>query len=475
MSATTRHTQSLHDAGADELFDEALIRKYDKAGPRYTSYPTAPVFHEGVDADVYRATLTKAAQTDGPLSIYVHIPFCDTVCYYCGCTKVVTKKRERALPYLDALAREIAMVAEILGGRRRVEQLHFGGGTPTFLAPEQLGQVVQTLRAHFPFAPDAEGEYGIEVDPRECDAEAVARLREIGFNRISLGVQDFDPRVQRAVNRIQSVEQTAAVMEAARKAGFVSINVDLIYGLPHQTVASFDRTLDLIIALAPDRIALFNYAHLPHMFPPQRRIHEEDLPSPREKLAILKHSITRLMDAGYVFIGMDHFAKPEDELARAQREGKLYRNFQGYSTHADCDLIGFGMSSIGHVQDAFFQNLKQLERYEEALAQGRLPVFRGYVLTDEDKLRRYVIMRLMCDFSLSFADVEARFGISFAEHFAAELADLKEMEQDGLLCLREDGVFVQPRGRLLIRNIAMVFDEYLRKRRTEGVRFSKVI
>ncbi len=474
-TTAAHHAQGLHEATAGELFDEALIRKYDTAGPRYTSYPTAPVFHEGVNERVYRETLARAADADAPLSIYVHIPFCDTVCYYCGCTKVATKQRQRALPYLDALEREIAMVAGALGARRRVEQLHFGGGTPTFLSADQLARIVGALRERFPFAPDTEGEYGIEVDPRECDAAMVARLRAIGFNRLSLGVQDFDARVQKAVNRIQSVEQTRAVIEAARRVGFVSVNIDLIYGLPHQSVASFDRTLEIVIGLSPDRIALFNYAHLPHMFPPQRRIRAEDLPAPKEKLAILRHSVHRLMDAGYVFIGMDHFAKPGDELARAQREGRLYRNFQGYSTHADCDLVGLGMSSIGQVQDAFFQNLKNLELYQEAVFAGHLPVFRGYVLTDEDKLRRHVIMRLMCDFALSFAEVEARFGIRFAEHFATELRELAEMERDGLLVVNAEGIYVQPRGRLLIRNIAMVFDEHLRRRRTGDVRFSKVI
>jgi len=465
---------SAEGLGSEELFDEALIRKYDRAGPRYTSYPTAPMFHSGVDAKAYEAALRKASHSNAPLSIYVHIPFCDTVCYYCACNKIATKQREKALPYLAALDREIELVAQCIGDRRRVEQLHFGGGTPTFLSISQLDAIVSKLRQHFPFAPDHEGEYGIEVDPRECDAETTHALRAIGFNRISLGVQDFDPKVQKAVNRIQSKEQTQQVIEAARDAGFVSVNVDLIYGLPHQSVASFSRTLEEIIALAPDRIALFNYAHLPEMFPPQRRIRAEDLPSPAEKLAILRRSIEMLTDAGYLFIGMDHFAKPEDELARAQREGKLYRNFQGYSTHADCDLIGLGLTSIGFVNDAFFQNEKQLERYIAAIDEGRLATMRGYLLSEEDKLRRYLIMRLMCDFFLDFDEIGRRFGIDAKAHFAEELADLAQMEADGLVKLEGTKLFVLPRGRLLIRNIAMVFDEYLRRKQARA-RFSRVI
>ncbi|RME82071.1 MAG: oxygen-independent coproporphyrinogen III oxidase, partial [Zetaproteobacteria bacterium] len=381
----------------DDLFDWELIRKYDRPGPRYTSYPTAPMFHAGIGPSEYDAALRRAAKLDAPLSLYVHIPFCDTVCYYCGCNKIATKQREKALPYLDALHREIAMVAERIGGGRKVVQLHFGGGTPTFLSAPQLKAIFEDLRAHFPFADDAEGEYGIEVDPRECDREMVFALREMGFNRISIGVQDFDPEVQRAVNRIQPPEITEEALAAAREAGFVSVNFDLMYGLPKQSVASFRRTIERTIALGPDRIALFNYAHLPQMFPPQRRINESDLPSPAEKLAILHMSIDLLTRAGYIYIGMDHFAKPTDELARAQKEGKLYRNFQGYSTHADCDLIGLGLTSIGFVDGAFFQNHKLMEDYLRAIAEGKLATMRGYKLSREDHLRRFVIMRIMCD------------------------------------------------------------------------------
>jgi len=461
--------------GADALFNLELIHKYDKAGPRYTSYPTAPMFHEGINADVYAETLRRAGSSDGPLSLYIHIPFCNTVCYYCGCNKIVTKQYDRAAPYLDLLTREIDMLADAMGETNRpVTQLHFGGGTPTFLNDEQMRRLTDHLHRHFHFVPDDEGEYGIEMDPRECTENTVRTLRECGFNRMSMGVQDFDPDVQKAVNRIQSKEETLRVLGEAREHGFKSINIDLMYGLPLQSVKTFDRTLDTIIDFSPDRIALFNYAHLPHMFMPQRRINEAELPSPAEKLKILEHSIGKLLAAGYVFIGMDHFAKPDDEMTIAQREGKLYRNFQGYSTHADCDLIGLGLTSIGYVGGSFFQNVKDMDSYAAAINDGRFAVFRGYTLTDEDHLRRFVIMRLMCDFSLDFAAVEKRFGIRFREHFADAIADLEDMAADGLLELHRDGFTVLPAGRLLIRNIAMVFDEHLRARKEE-VKFSKVI
>ena len=460
------------DVGA--LFDLALIRKYDKAGPRYTSYPTAPMFHTGIGAADYADSLARVGKADAPLSLYLHVPFCDTVCYYCGCNKIATKQRQRAVPYVEYLLKEIDLLADTLGGARPVTQLHWGGGTPTFLNEEQIRAVMGRLHERFNFVPDAEGEYGIEIDPRECNADTVRVLREVGFNRMSMGVQDFEPAVQKAVNRIQSKEETLAVLKQARSHGFQSINIDLMYGLPFQTVESFDRTLDTIIDFSPDRIALFNYAHLPHMFMPQRRIDEGDLPTPAEKLNILEHSIDKLLAVGYVFIGMDHFAKPDDELAIAQRQGKLYRNFQGYSTHADAELVGLGITSIGYVDGTFYQNVKDLESYYAALDADEFPVFRGYKLSDEDHLRRHVIMRLMCDFALDYAAVEKRFAIDFREHFADGLADLEAMAEDGLVEMRSDGLSVLPAGRLLIRNIAMVFDEHLRKR-AEEMKFSKVI
>jgi len=464
-------TQQLH---TDELFNLELIHKYDKAGPRYTSYPTAPMFHAGIDADAYAASLKRAALVDTPLSIYLHVPFCDTVCYYCGCNKVVTKQRERAVPYVEALLKEIDMLADTIGNKRPVNQLHWGGGTPTFLSEAQIRSIMTRLKERFHFAEDKDGEFGIEIDPRECNAETVRILREVGFNRMSMGVQDFEPEVQKAVNRIQSKEETLAVLEQARAYGFQSINIDLMYGLPHQSVESFDRTLSTIIDFSPDRIALFNYAHLPRMFMPQRRINEADLPTPGEKLNILKLSIDRLLAAGYVFIGMDHFAKPDDELTIAQREGKLYRNFQGYSTHADAEIVGLGITSIGYVDGAFCQNVKTLEEYYEIIEAGQFPVFRGYQLSEEDHLRRHVIMRLMCDFALDFRAVEKLFSLNFADHFALEMGELRDLAADGLLSLDDNGLQVLPGGRLLIRNIAMVFDEYLRNRKEE-VKFSKVI
>ncbi|MDQ6999817.1 MAG: oxygen-independent coproporphyrinogen III oxidase [Mariprofundus sp.] len=469
------HASGASQLGGADLFDLEIIKKYDKAGPRYTSYPTAPMFHTGIGADDYTATLKRVATDDAPLSLYIHIPFCNTVCYYCGCNKIVTKQYDRATPYLELLLREIDHVADTMGDTKRlVTQLHFGGGTPTFMNNDQMRAIMAKLRERFHFVAKDEGEFSIEIDPRECDEDTVRVLQEIGLNRMSMGVQDFDPIVQKAVNRIQGKDETLRVLNEARAHGFESMNIDLMYGLPHQTVETFNTTLDTIIEFSPDRIALFNYAHLPHMFMPQRRIDEASLPSAQEKLNILEHSINKLLDAGYVFIGMDHFAKPEDELTIAQQQGKLYRNFQGYSTQADCDLIGLGVTSIGYVGGGFFQNRKEMDAYTEAVEQGAFPVFRGYILSEEDHLRRQVIMRLMCDFALEYSQFETEFGIVFREHFADGLADLQEMEADHLVELRDDGLTVLPAGRLLIRNIAMVFDEYLQKKK-EGTSFSKVI
>ena len=457
-----------------ELFNLELIKKHDKAGPRYTSYPTAPMFHEGVGSSVYATTLKKVALDDAPLSLYIHIPFCNTVCYYCGCNKIVTKQYDRAQPYLDLLFKEIDAVADLVGKTRSVTQLHFGGGTPTFLNDKQIRALMGKLRERFQLVDDDSAEYSIEMDPRECTPETVKTLREVGFNRMSMGVQDFDPVVQKAVNRIQSKEVTLHVLNDARREGFKSMNIDLMYGLPHQTVETFDATLNKIIAFSPDRIALFNYAHLPEMFMPQRRIDESAMPSPQEKLNILEHSINKLIDAGYVFIGMDHFAKPDDELTIAQAKGKLYRNFQGYSTHADCDLIGLGLTSIGYVGGNFFQNQKEMDAYQAAIEHNGLAVFRGYTLSEEDHLRRAVIMRLMCDFKIDFIAFEHEFGINFKQHFSDSLADLKKMQTDGLLKLSDTGLSVLPAGRLMIRNVAMVFDEHLRHK-TEQKQFSKVL
>jgi len=457
------------------VFDEALIKRYDKSGPRYTSYPTAPQFHVGFGEAEYtaiaRATNSEAAKR--PLSLYFHIPFCDTVCYYCGCNKVVTKDRTRSSPYLERLFKEIAMQGALFDNDRTVDQLHWGGGTPTFISHEEMTALMDTTRKHFRLRDDDTGEYSIEIDPREVKKDTIAVLRSLGFNRMSLGVQDFDPRVQKAVNRIQSEEETMFVLQSARDTGFKSISIDLIYGLPFQSVDSFGMTLDKILAISPDRLSVFNYAHLPELFKPQRRINADDLPSPQEKLNILHMTIERLTAAGYVYIGMDHFAKPGDELAVAQREGTLYRNFQGYSTHADCDLIGLGATSIGQVGRSYAQNLKELEEYYAAIDAGKLAVFRGVELTDDDVLRREVITQLICHFHLDKAAVGKRFGIDFDSYFASELKDLEGMQADGLLTHTAGAIDVHPVGKLLIRNICMTFDRYLREKRDQ--RFSKVI
>ena len=455
------------------VFDQALIRRYDKSGPRYTSYPTAVQFHSGYGDAEYRAAAAASNAKTGPLSLYFHIPFCDTLCFYCGCNKVVTKNRARAAPYLARLHKEIVLQSALFDRGRRVDQLHWGGGTPTFISHDEMRALMRVTRAHFALHDDDSGEYSIEIDPRETDDDTIAVLRELGFNRLSLGVQDFEESVQRAVNRLQSEAETFAVMEQARRQGFKSISVDLIYGLPFQSVASFARTLDKIVAAAPDRLSVFNYAHLPEMFMPQRRIKEEDLPSPAEKLDILKMSIERLAAAGYVYIGMDHFAKPDDELAVAQRSRTLYRNFQGYSTHAECDLIAFGVTAIGMVGNTYSQNVKTLDEYYQRLDAGELPIYRGIALSADDLLRREIITQLICHFELDMHAIARRYAVDFPSCFAPELGELGPMAADGLIAVDERYIRVLPAGRLLIRNVCMVFDRYLREQRAQ--RFSKVI
>jgi oxygen-independent coproporphyrinogen-3 oxidase len=455
------------------IFDLELIKRYDKSGPRYTSYPTAVQFHDGFGEAEYRAWAARSNASGNPLSLYFHIPFCDTVCYYCGCNKVVTKDRTKASPYLERLHREIALQGALFDKSRTVDQLHWGGGTPTFISHEEMRELMRVTGEHFNLRNDDTGEYSIEIDPREVKTDTIALLRELGFNRMSLGVQDFDEAVQKAVNRIQSEASTMAALAAARAEGFKSISIDLIYGLPHQSVASFARTLDKILAISPDRLSVFNYAHLPELFKPQRRINEAELPAPQEKLDILQNTIETLTKAGYVYIGMDHFAKPDDELAVAQRSGTLYRNFQGYSTHADCDLIGLGSTSIGQVGDSYSQNLKELEEYYARLDADSIPVFRGYELNADDKLRRAVITDLICHFVLEKAKVEQAYNICFDDYFATELGELAAMEKDGLLTLTPERIQVADAGKLLIRNICMVFDRYLREKQNQ--RFSKVI
>lgn len=455
------------------VFDEELIKRYDKSGPRYTSYPTAVQFHDGFDEEAYKAQAQATNASGNPLSLYFHIPFCDTVCFYCGCNKVATKDRSKSSPYLERVCNEIAMQAALYDDNRTVDQLHWGGGTPTFLNHDEMTRLMDTTRQHFKLHDDDTGEYSIEIDPREVQHDTIALLRKLGFNRMSLGVQDFDPVVQKAVNRIQSDEQTYSALQAARDSGFKSISLDLIYGLPFQSVESFGKTLDRVIEISPDRLSVFNYAHLPDLFPPQRRINADDLPVPQMKLDILQMTIEKLTAAGYLYIGMDHFAKPDDELAVAQRDRTLYRNFQGYSTHSDCDLIGLGSTSIAQVGDCYAQNMKTLDEYYERIDAGRLAVFRGVELDADDKLRRQVITNLICHFILHKSEIEQAFNITFNDYFANELGDLKAMEGDGLVKLYDDRIEVMPVGKLLIRNICMVFDRYLREKQNQ--RFSKVI
>jgi oxygen-independent coproporphyrinogen-3 oxidase len=394
------------------------------------------------------------------------------VCFYCACNKIVTKNRKHAEPYLANLYKEIAMQGDLFDSSRVVNQLHWGGGTPTFLSYQQMKTLMDVTREHFQLRDDDQGEYSIEVDPRETNDQTIKQLRELGFNRVSLGLQDFDPAVQKAVNRLQSEAQTFSVLAAARAEGFRSTNIDLIYGLPLQTVETFARTLDKILAVAPDRFSIFNYAHMPARFKTQRQINDSDMPTPDVKLAILQMVGLKLTEAGYVYIGMDHFAKPDDELAVAQREGHLYRNFQGYSTHSDCDLVGLGITSIGRVGDAYIQNVKELEEYNRLISLNKMPVFKGVELDDDDKLRRAVITQLICHFELNFASIEQQFAIHFADYFAPELEALAPMQTDGLLMLSAEGIKVLASGRLLIRNICMVFDKYLAQKQQQ---FSKVI
>ncbi|MGB5606271.1 MAG: oxygen-independent coproporphyrinogen III oxidase [Gammaproteobacteria bacterium] len=458
------------------VFDVDLIRRYDQTGPRYTSYPTAAQFHTDISNADYRLWAQHSNEDPIPrgLSLYIHIPFCDTVCYYCACNKIVTKDYARTGEYLKHLYRELALQGELFDPDRVVEQLHWGGGTPTFLGAAEMRELMAMTGKYFTLLPDDSGEYSIEIDPRTVDAEKLGTLREIGFNRTSLGVQDLHEPVQKAVNRIQSESLTRAVTEQARSLGFRSINIDLMYGLPFQTVDSFTDTLKRIVDIGPDRIAVYNYAHLPERFKPQRRINETDLPSPGVKLDILQTTVEFLTGAGYVYIGMDHFARPDDELAIAQNQGTLHRNFQGYSTHADCDLIGLGVTAIGSVCENYSQNVRDLDQYYAKTDAGTLPLERGVELEPDDMLRRAIITQLMCQFFLDIEALEKQWRFTFKDRFRAELHDLRQMQNDGLLTIGNDAIRVLPSGRLLVRNICMVFDRYLRTGRDKA-RFSKVI
>jgi oxygen-independent coproporphyrinogen-3 oxidase len=460
---------------ASELvIDPVLIRKYDVSGPRYTSYPTADRFVEAFGERELRQWLGKRniGGISQPLSVYVHLPFCDTLCWYCGCNKVVTRDHSQSAKYIKCLEAELALLEPLLGSERTIGQLHWGGGTPTFLAREEMQSLMQSISQRFERAPGCE--CSIEVDPRSAAPGTMAFLAGLGFNRVSLGVQDFDPQVQKAVHRIQSEEETRRVVGEARAAGFGSVNLDLIYGLPKQTLDGFSRTLDQVVALDPDRIALYSYAHLPKVFKPQRRIADADLPAAETKLQILSLAIGRLTRAGYLYIGMDHFARPDDELAIAQAQGRLQRNFQGYSTRRGSDLIGLGVSAIGAIGPTYYQNQKRLEDYTAALDAGRLPVARGLELTQDDLVRRAVIQALSCHFRVSMESIELAYLVDFEAYFAAELADLRRLQADGLVERQGDWIVVTAKGRLLVRVVCAVFDRYLREREARA-QYSKVI
>ncbi|CAN7265983.1 MULTISPECIES: oxygen-independent coproporphyrinogen III oxidase [unclassified Acidovorax] len=453
-----------------------LLRRFDVPGPRYTSYPTADRFVEAFGQDDYVLALEQRRAGTGakalPLSLYVHIPFCESLCYYCACNKIITKHHDRADVYLRYLSREIDLHTAHCGTGQVVSQLHLGGGSPTFLSDDGLRELMAMLKRSFTLAPG--GEYSIEVDPRTVDASRLAVLAELGFNRLSFGVQDFDPEVQKAVHRIQPAEQVFSLVESARALGFESINVDLIYGLPRQTPESFDRTLAQVVQLRPDRIALYAYAHLPERFKPQRRIVPAELPMGGAKVSMLSRSLDAFMAAGYVYVGMDHFALPDDALAVAKRQGRLHRNFQGYSTQPDCDLIGLGVSAIGRVGATYSQNAKTLDEYYDFLNQGRLPVVRGLALTRDDLVRRAVIMALMCQGELLFEPLEQAWLVDFRRYFAAEIEQLEEMADQGLVQIRQDGIAVTAMGWFFVRGIAMVFDRYLQADRNRA-RFSRII
>ena len=456
-------------------FDPQLVQRYDVAGPRYTSYPTAPQFHAGFGEAAFRAAAKRSNEDPIPrrLSIYVHVPYCLSPCFYCGCTRIITRDHAKAGVYLEHLYREIELIAPLFDRDRPVAQLHFGGGTPNFLDAQQMGDLLDVLSRQFSFSQDSAREFGIELDPRSCDAAYVHMLAAHGFNRISVGIQDFDPEVQRAVNRVQSYEETRTVLDAARESGMRSVSVDLIYGLPKQSVEKFRRTLEQVIALKPNRVACYAYAHLPERFKAQRQIDAADLPDAATRLELLGLTIAMLTGAGYRYIGMDHFALPDDDLARAQDTHALQRNFQGYSTCRDCDLIGLGMSSISHIGNTFSQNARDLIQYYGALDSGHLPTVRGLTMADDDRIRADVIQHLMCHGTLDVRAFEARHLIEFGVYFGAELQRLRELEADGLVAVDPLRITVTPRGRYLLRNIAMCFDAHLA--RAPDVRYSRAV
>lgn len=456
------------------LLTPETIKKYDVSGPRYTSYPTADRFVEAFTDEAYKQTLAqrKVGGLTLPLSIYVHIPFCESLCFYCACNKIITKHHERSAEYLSYLNKEIDLHVQHIGKGQTISQLHLGGGSPTFFSDDELSQLMAMIRNNFELEPN--GEYSIEIDPRTVDAARLKHIRSLGFNRLSFGVQDFDPEVQKAVHRIQPAEQVFDLMQEARALKFDSVNVDLIYGLPKQTSESFKKTLAQVIELKPERIALYAYAHLPSRFKPQRRIDSYELPKASDKISMLSNALSAFIEAGYVYVGMDHFALPSDALAIAKRQGRLHRNFQGYSTQPDCDLIGLGVSSIGRIGATYSQNAKTLEEYYDFLNQDRFPVVRGLALTRDDLVRRAVIMALMCQGSLQFESIELAYLIDFKTYFANELAALREQEKSGMVTVDDSGIQVTDFGWFFVRAVAMLFDKYLQADRNRE-RFSKII
>ncbi len=453
------------------IFDRDLVKKYDRPGPRYTSYPPATEFTEKVTVEDYKRKLLESNSRRTPLSLYFHIPFCESGCYYCGCNIIISRRKGIERPYLERVYKEMDMLSELIDRSRKVIQLHWGGGTPNYLDSEEIREFMEEIRKRFEFGEDAE--ISIEIDPRYATDEQLRTIKEVGFNRISMGLQDLDERVQKAVNRIQPYSLMVDIMGKLRDLGFESINIDLIYGLPYQTVDSLRRTVEKVIELSPDRVAVYSFAYVPWVKPIQKHIDPKTLPTPEEKLSILEMVVEEFQRAGYVYIGMDHFAKPQDELAVAQRNGELWRNFQGYTTKKGVELIGIGATSIGMLYDSYFQNYKTLREYNDAIDGGKLATFRGVILTEDDMIRREVIMDIMCNLGVSFEKIERMFGISFEDYFGEELENLKELEEDGLIEVKDRRIRILPVGRLLIRNVAMVFDAYLKNKKE--LKFSRTI
>lgn len=458
-------------------WDEQLIQRYDLAGPRYTSYPTAPQFQESFSQSALFRAIVRSNLAHRPLSLYFHIPFCESLCYYCGCNKVVTNNKSRSLPYIHRMIQELSLYADMFAPGKEVKQLHWGGGTPTFINDKEMSLLMNATRRLFKLSDDKTGEFSIEIHPGKVSISTMAHLRNLGFNRVSMGVQDFDERVQKAVNRYNTYEQVAELTKALREQQYQSISMDLIYGLPLQNQQSLRETLQQVIDLGPDRLSLFNYAHMPHLFKSQGLIRAEDLPCPTEKLAMLQCAIETLQSAGYIYIGMDHFAKPDDDLVLAQQQGKLQRNFQGYSTHGNCDLLAVGVSSISMIDNVYVQNARDLNSYQQKMDVGLLPATKGFTLNQEDLVRRFVINRLLCYCELSFHEIARVFDINPREHFRHELQQLQPMMDDGLMVIDNNGINILNKGRLLIRRICMVFDEYLQQaaNKVQPIRYSKII